>query len=66
MAQYGIAHFAVTHPDFDRPIGVISTLDIARAIAAEPDPEPRDDGSSSPRSEVAPDASTFSPEPALA
>jgi CBS domain-containing protein len=36
MAQYGIAHLAVTDPDFDRPIGVISTLDIARAIAAEP------------------------------
>src|SRR5438067_7085154 len=34
MAQYGIAHLAVTEPDFDRPIGVISTLDIARAIAA--------------------------------
>jgi len=28
------AHLAVTDPDFDRPIGVISTLDIARAIAA--------------------------------
>ena len=36
MAQYGIAHLAVTDPDFDRPIGVISTLDIARAVAAEP------------------------------
>jgi CBS domain-containing protein len=35
MAQYGIAHLAVTDPDHDRPIGVISTLDIARAIAAE-------------------------------
>jgi len=34
MAQYGIAHLAVTDPDFDRPIGVISTLDIARAIGA--------------------------------
>ena len=34
MAQYGIAHLAVTDPDTDRPIGVISTLDIARAIAA--------------------------------
>jgi CBS domain-containing protein len=39
MAQYGIAHLAVTDPEFDRPIGVISTLDIARAVAAEPDPE---------------------------
>src|SRR5215831_12359967 len=34
MAQYGIAHLAVTDPDSRRPIGVISTLDIARAIAA--------------------------------
>lgn len=34
MAQYGIAHLAVTEPDSRRPIGVISTLDIARAIAA--------------------------------
>ena len=39
MAQYGIAHLAVTDPDHDRPIGVISTLDIARSVAAEPDPE---------------------------
>jgi CBS domain-containing protein len=36
MSQYGIAHLAVTDPDHDRPIGVISTLDIARALAAEP------------------------------
>jgi CBS domain-containing protein len=35
MAQHGIAHLAVTDPDSDRPIGVISTLDIARAVAAE-------------------------------
>jgi CBS domain-containing protein len=34
MAQYGVAHLAVTDPDTLRPIGVISTLDIARAIAA--------------------------------
>jgi len=33
MAQYGIAHLAVTDPDTDRLIGVISTLDIARAVA---------------------------------
>jgi crotonyl-CoA carboxylase/reductase len=35
MAQHGIAHLAVTDPEHDRPIGVISTLDIARAVAAE-------------------------------
>ncbi len=34
MAQYGIAHLAVTAPGSRRPIGVISTLDIARAVAA--------------------------------
>jgi CBS domain-containing protein len=34
MAQYGIAHLAVTAPSSHAPIGVISTLDIARAIAA--------------------------------
>lgn len=34
MAQYGIAHLAVTEPTSRRPIGVISTLDIARAVAA--------------------------------
>ena len=34
MAQYGISHLAVTEPGSRRPIGVISTLDIARAVAA--------------------------------
>jgi signal-transduction protein with cAMP-binding, CBS, and nucleotidyltransferase domain len=34
MAQYGIAHLAVTEPRSRRLTGVISTLDIARAIAA--------------------------------
>ena len=34
MAMHGIAHLAVTDPDSRRPIGVISTLDIARAVAA--------------------------------
>ena len=34
VAQYGIAHLAVIEPGSRRPIGVISTLDIARAIAA--------------------------------
>ena len=35
MAQYGTAHLAVTDPDSHRPIGVISTLDIARALGAD-------------------------------
>ena len=34
MAQYGIAHLAVTDDASHLPIGVISTLDIAQAIAA--------------------------------
>ena len=33
MAQHGIAHLAVVEPESGRPIGVLSTLDIARAIA---------------------------------
>lgn len=35
MAQHGVAHLAVVEPAGGRPIGVISTLDIARAIAVE-------------------------------
>jgi CBS domain-containing protein len=35
MAQHGVAHLAVVEPASGRPIGVISTLDIARAIAGE-------------------------------
>jgi CBS domain-containing protein len=34
MAEHGIAHLAVTDPDSRRPIGVISTLDVAQAVAA--------------------------------
>jgi CBS domain-containing protein len=34
MAQHGIAHLAVVAPETKRPIGVISTLDIAHSIAA--------------------------------
>jgi CBS domain-containing protein len=33
MAQHGVAHLAVTDPGSRRPIGVISTLDIAQAVA---------------------------------
>ena len=38
MARHGIAHLAVTDPATRRPIGVISTLDIAQAVAAGLDP----------------------------
>ncbi|HET9115745.1 MAG TPA: CBS domain-containing protein [Gaiellaceae bacterium] len=34
MAQHGIAHLAVTDPKTRRPIGVVSTLDIARSVAS--------------------------------
>ncbi len=34
MAEYGNAHLAVIDSETERPVGVISTLDIARAIAA--------------------------------
>jgi CBS domain-containing protein len=34
MAQHGVSHLAVVEPESGRPIGVLSTLDIARAIAA--------------------------------
>jgi CBS domain-containing protein len=35
MAQNGIAHLAVVDPQTRRPLGVISTLDIARSLAVE-------------------------------
>ncbi len=35
MAQHGIAHLAVTEPASRRPVGVISTLDVARSVAAQ-------------------------------
>ena len=34
MAAHGTTHLAVTDPESFRPVGVISTLDIARAVAA--------------------------------
>ena len=34
MAEQGIAHLAVVDPLSKRPVGVISTLDIARSLAA--------------------------------
>jgi CBS domain-containing protein len=33
MAESGVSHLAVVDPATQRPIGVVSTLDIARAIA---------------------------------
>lgn len=34
MTEHGTTHLIVTDPESTRPIGVLSTLDIARAIAA--------------------------------
>ena len=33
MAESGVSHLAVVDPATDRPVGVVSTLDIAGAIA---------------------------------
>jgi CBS domain-containing protein len=44
MTLNGIAHLAVLDPATQRPVGVISTLDIARSIAAEPTPAARRGG----------------------
>lgn len=33
MAESGVSHLAVIDPMTDRPVGVVSTLDIARAVA---------------------------------
>ncbi len=35
MAEHESAHLVVVEPDADRPLGVVSTLDIARALAVE-------------------------------
>jgi len=37
MAFNGLAHLAVLDPATRRPVGVLSTLDVARAVAAGPD-----------------------------
>lgn len=36
MNQQAVTHLVVVAPGSERPIGVISTLDVARAISAEP------------------------------
>lgn len=35
MAEYGVSHLAVLDPLSKRPVGVLSTLDIARVVANE-------------------------------
>jgi CBS domain-containing protein len=34
MTEHSVTHLAVLHPETHRPVGVLSTLDIARAVAA--------------------------------
>ncbi|HKI91566.1 MAG TPA: CBS domain-containing protein [Gaiellaceae bacterium] len=38
MSQHGVHHLAVIDPVTKRPLGVVSTLDIARSIAADHGP----------------------------
>lgn len=38
MAEYGVAHLAVLDPLSKRPVGVLSTLDVARIVADLPSP----------------------------
>jgi CBS domain-containing protein len=33
MREYGSAHLVVVDPASDRPVGILSTLDLARALA---------------------------------
>ena len=33
MTEYGVAHLVVVEPDTGRPVGVLSTLDLARELA---------------------------------
>ena len=40
MAEYGVSHLAVLEPMSRRPVGVLSTLDIARVVADELDDSP--------------------------
>jgi CBS domain-containing protein len=41
MSKSGNPHLVVVDPDTGRPAGVLSTLDVARAVAAQPVPFPR-------------------------
>jgi CBS domain-containing protein len=41
MTRHGVSHLVVVDPVKDRPLGVISTLDLARALAAAWSPSAR-------------------------
>ena len=36
LAEHGASHLVVTDPTTQRPVGVLSTLDLARAVSVEP------------------------------
>ncbi|HEX6762105.1 MAG TPA: CBS domain-containing protein [Gaiellaceae bacterium] len=38
MSEYGVSHLAVVDPTSGHPVGVVSTLDLARELADEPPP----------------------------
>jgi CBS domain-containing protein len=44
MAEHSTSHLLVVAKDTSLPIGMLSTLDIARALAAEPGPDEFSDG----------------------
>jgi CBS domain-containing protein len=43
MSEHGVAHLLVADPESDRPLGVVSTLDVARVLASVHGPE-REEG----------------------
>ena len=44
MAEHEISHLIVAEPHTARPIGVLSTLDVARALAGFPETHRFDEG----------------------
>jgi CBS domain-containing protein len=44
MLEHGVSHVVVVEPRSARPVGVLSTLDVARALAGFPERHPTGDG----------------------
>ncbi len=40
MVEHDVSHLIVVEPQLARPIGVLSTLDVARALAGFPERHP--------------------------
>lgn len=40
MVEHDVSHLVVVEPGSDRPVGVLSTLDVARALAGFPETHP--------------------------